>query len=165
MIAAAQWQTLANLKPKDFITPDKLDWSIVSALDHFVTLIRATPKVISDYRVPDPDTPSRHPTGRAVDTVWYNIDPVYVFQQARAFSEFDGVGIYVNESGGVSLHLDTTGERTTWGGIITRTVESGKEIAYTTADAVIELIRKKPVEFGLVGLVLVGLLLYLLFKK
>jgi hypothetical protein len=165
MISAAQWQTLANLKPKDFLNPDKVDWSIVSALDRFVGFIRATPKIISDYRALDPDAPSRHPTGKAVDTVWYNIDPIYVFQQARAFSDFDGVGLYVNESGGVSLHLDTTGERTTWGGIITRTVEAGKEIAYTTADAIINLIRKKPVESGVIGLVLVGLLLYLLFKK
>lgn len=170
LVTSQQWQSLLHLKSADFKNPDKVDWSIVSALDHFATGLGAKPIIISDYRPLDQNRPSRHSTGKAVDTVWVGVAPDKLYNAARAFPEFDGVGIYVNELGGVSLHVDTTGVATTWGGQITHPVDpdTGKhveQIAYTTAAAVLSLIKKNATVIGGGGLMLLGLVLLLLLLR
>ena len=171
MIAPEQWQSLINLEKSDFHSPDQLDWSIVVALDHFISEVGTRPVIISDYRSPDPNTPSRHVTGKAIDTSWPGADSIAVYNQARAFTEFAGVGLYVNEVGTVSIHVDTTEKANSWGGVITHVLDETtgqqvKKIVYTTVQAVVDLIKKKAPEAGTVlSLLVVALGLWLLLKK
>lgn len=172
MIAPEQWRSLINLKKTDFHNPDYMDWSIVSALDRFIGSVGTRPVIISDYRAPDPNVTSRHVTGKAIDTYWPGADGLTIYQAARAFPDFAGVGLYVNEVGAVSIHVDTTANANSWGGIISHpldemTGQHVKRIDYTTVQAVIDWIKKKAPEAatGLSILIVAGVLLWLMFKK
>jgi hypothetical protein len=94
-----------------------------------------------------------------------------LYRQARAFALFDGVGVYVNEVGGVSLHVDTTGQRTSWGGFISHPYDAavGRHVAvvrYTTAAEILEWIKKKlPAGDVGVGVFALIVLVYLYLVK
>lgn len=100
----SDWTGLLYLKPSDFKNPDMMDVSIVRALDRFIGMVGSKPTVISDYR---PGDPRQHGKGRAVDVVFYGLDPAYVIATAQASKLFKGIGLYQNEVGAESYHFDT----------------------------------------------------------
>lgn len=146
MITAQQWQSLVNLKKSDFDYPDNLAWEVVRRLDALISDLHTRPQILSDYRPPN-GVASQHPNGWAIDTAW-SIAPEVVYQAADRMFPDGGVGVYVNEVGGVSFHFDTRGKRARWGGIITRpvdpdTLQHVKKIEYVGLDRVLELVKKK----------------------
>lgn len=150
MIQSDQWNSLLHLKRSDFKYPDQLDWSIVRALDVFISIAKSKPQILSDYR---PGDPRQHGKGRAIDTAWPGADPLEINRRAMGSNLFSGVGIYVNEQGVASHHFDTRTDRTpakpaTWGGVIKHeyneaTNSTDKTIAYASMAGVIDLIKKK----------------------
>jgi len=150
MIQPEQWNSLIHLKRAEFKYPDQMDWSIVRALDVFISIAKSRPVILSDFR---PGDPRQHGKGRAIDTTWPGADPLEINRRAMGANLFSGVGIYVNEQGTASHHFDTRTDRTpakpaTWGGVIEHeyneaTKSTDKTIAYTSMIGVIDLIKKK----------------------
>jgi len=167
----SDWGTLLYLKASDFRHPDKLDISIVRALDRFIAIVGARPQIISDYRDGDP---RQHGKGRAIDTTWPGMDGQLINQKAIASGLFSGIGVYVNETGEVSHHFDTRTDRTTsapatWGGVITHpydpsSQEHVKRIEYVSMATVLDIIKKKGLTL-ITFLILSGLTLWLLSKR
>lgn len=167
---SSQWQTIKNFTPGDFNHPDKIELSIVSALDKFTTLIGVKPDVLSDVRDLDPARPgSQHPKGTAVDVYFPGLDSMRVLDDAEQSGLFDGIGLYVNERGVISFHFDTRGERARWGALITPgTSQSGAPVRnyeYTTLDRVIEFVKKKPEVIAGAGIAVLLFLALLLIPK
>jgi hypothetical protein len=135
---------LRFFKPTDFRFPDKLEHDTVLSLDYFSQIIGTKAVVISDWRSYDEANPnSQHPLGKAVDVVFpEQTDSEYVYNEALASGLFGGVGIYVNEYGAVSFHLDVRSELATWGGVYSQ-VGMERAVRYTTADAVLALLPEK----------------------
>jgi hypothetical protein len=167
-LTAAQWNSLVYLRPSDFKKPEGLQFSIVSALDRFIGKIGSRPVILSDYR---PDDPRTHGQGIAIDTTWPGASPVTVYGKALSFSDFGGVGIYVNELGVASFHFDTrqdtirTDEPDRWGGIITHpldatTGEHVRRTEYVAANIVLDILKKKGF-LPIIGLIVLGLAIYL----
>jgi hypothetical protein len=165
-----QWKSLLHLKPSDFKRPEQLQFSIVQALDRFISIIGSKPVIVSDYR---PGDPRQHGLGLAIDTTWPGQDPVIVNSKALESRLFSGIGIYWNDVNVASHHFDTRTNRTTtnparWGAYITHPYDqaSGGHVAkyeYTTMETILEMVKKKgvPIALSLIGF---GLLLYLLTK-
>lgn len=172
MLTATQWQALIFLRPSDFKNPDGLDYSIVSALDRFTGRIGARPLVLSDYRAGDP---GQHGQGRAIDVVWPELDPLEIHQAAMTSGLFTGIGLYVNEAGAVSFHLDTRtdtlrdGAPDRWGGVITHplnalTGEHERRTEYVAADIVIDILKKKGAG-SIIFLIVFGWMLWTLIRR
>ena len=173
MITSAQWQSLLHLRRTDFKYPDMMSWSIVRNLDQFIGQVKSKPVILSDYR---PGDPRQHGHGNAIDTTWPGVNPLYVNRLALGSRLFTGIGIYINEAGGVSHHFDMRTDRVVdnpakWGGIITHPYDEKKkaptkQIEYVSLQAVIDLVKKKSVVImsaGLMALIAFGL--YLLKRK
>ena len=173
MITAAQWKSLLWLKPTDFRHPDKLQWSIVRALDAFIFQVGSKPKVISDWRPFDSaaKTTQQHPKGYAIDTDWGFEDPVIIWEKMRSSRLFSGMGVYRNQLGVVTFHTDTRVERTVqdpalWGVFITYPYNPAtgtvvRHDQFVAADAVIDVLKKK----GTIVALMVGTLLFVILKK
>lgn len=169
MITAEQWASLIHLKRSDFKYPDKMEWSIVRALDIFISSAKTRPQIIDDYR---PGDPRQHGLGRAIDTVWPGADALDINRRALRANLFSGIGLYVNEAGAASHHFDTRTNRTTaqpatWGGIIEHPFDEAsgkslKQITYTTLQAVVDLVKKSAGTFG--SLALMALVAYFLYR-
>lgn len=169
-IAPEQWNRLLHLKPVDFKYPDRLDYSIVFALDRFTALIGSKPVIMSDFR---PGDPRQHGIGRAIDTTWPGVDPVFINQKALESQLFSGVGLYWNDVQVASHHFDTRTNRTItaparWGAYISHPYDqaTGHNVAkyeYTTMDSILDMIKKKGVIAGSF-LIVFGLFLYLALK-
>ncbi len=176
MIDASQWQSLRYYRPGDFRYPDKLHFSVVHALDILTRRLGLKAHILSDWRPVSAERPgSQHPLGRAVDTVWVGLDPLKVLTEIRHSELFSGFGLYRNEKGFHSFHLDTRTDRTpqspaTWGALIYRqpdpvTGAPVRTTEYTSLDRVVRFISTKA-KTGLgVGLiVLAALVLWKLTK-
>jgi hypothetical protein len=143
----SDWDFIKNYSPSDFNYPEKLQFSVVSALDRLTDLVGKKAIILDDYRPQDVDNPtSQHLLGKAIDTTWPNVQPEAVWLMATESGLFGGVGIYVNEKDAVSFHFDTRdkkpdGSLYTWGGIITRP-SGNKKIDYTAADVVLDMLPK-----------------------
>ncbi len=150
MISTAQWASLLTLQRSQFRYPDKMQWSVVSALDQLANRIGSRPQVLDDYR---PGDPKQHGKGLATDTYWPGVDPLNVWEHIKTSRLFSGFGIYVNEKGAVSFHTDKRIERTvtnpaTWGDFIAHIYdaedgEHKRQDNYTTAQAVLDFLKKK----------------------
>lgn len=167
MIQSEQWQSLLHLQPSDFSYPDKLDWSMVSALDQFISLVGSRPQILDDWRSSDPQNPkSQHLVGKAVDTTWPGKDSIAVLNLALESRLWTGVGMYVNEMSAVSFHFDTRDGLATWGGVITHPYDSSqgkpvKRIEYTALATVVNIVKKNILPLTTV-LILCGLGLWIL---
>jgi hypothetical protein len=169
MITGDQWNSLIHLKRADFHYPDKLEWSIVRALDIFISQVKSRPIILDDYR---PGDPRQHGKGRAVDTTWPGADAVDINRRAIASRLFSGIGIYVNPAGAGSHHFDTRTDHTpaqpaTWGGIIEHpfdeaTNKNQKQIEYTTMQRVVDLLKKSAGPIA--NLALMVLFVYFLYR-
>jgi len=162
------WQLIKNFEPTEFDNPEKMELSIVGALDRLVSILNIKPVILSDYRPFNPDKPnSQHAYGKAIDVTWPDADSVSIYDKAVNSGLFGGVGVYVNEKGYVSFHLDSRpkkadGSIATWGGVITR--PSGqKKIEYTGASVVLNMIPKIALSLPIV--VLIGWLVWSFIKK
>lgn len=170
MIAREQWKSLLHLTPDYFRYPDQMVFDVVYGLDLAISSVGAKPINLSDYR---PGDPRQHGLGRAVDVCWPDSDPLSVWQKLLALKVFSGLGIYLNDQGVVSFHVDTRLDRipdnpALWGDFITYpynpdTKTHVRADQYTTADAVIEVLKKKSVT--LIGvLVICGFVLYRMLR-
>lgn len=155
------WKNLKNYSRSDFAYPDKLQDSIVSALDLFTSQTGLKAVILDDYRPYDPSNPnSRHGFGDALDLFFAGKDPLAVLAAAENSGRFDGIGIYLNEKGAASFHFDKRGSKARWGSFVTSERSStGEEIRknnYTTLEAVVakigeltgralETVKKNPV--------------------
>ncbi len=144
------WNTLRNLREDQFKIPSFMDETILMALDSFISIVGENPKILSDFRN---DDPRQHGLGLAVDTVFVQSDPLFIWENALASGLFSGIGIYLNEKNIVSFHFDTRVDRTpadpaTWGDFISYPIDPDTNMPfrkdnYTEALAVIDEIKKK----------------------
>lgn len=169
MISNDQWTKLSYLAPSDFKRPDKLDWSVVWALDRLAVMLGQKPQVLDDWRAPGTSqvSDSQHLTGRAVDFTFPALDSIAVLDAIQRSRLFTGYGIYQNERGYVSYHVDTRVNRSvdspaTWGGIIS-VVNGAKQIAYVALSTVVDLVKKKSAL--LLVLAVAGLLVWRLSRS
>jgi hypothetical protein len=172
-MAAVDWKTLLYLKPADFHFPDRLQSSVVVALDRFIGQIGSRPVILSDYRPDDYHPAGQHGQGLAIDTTWPGHEPLDIWSKAVSCRLFSGLGIYVNEVGAVSFHFDNRLDRLVndpalWGAVITHPLDrySGQHLQlneYTTADVIVDIIKKKGVV--LITFLIGFLLLYYLTKR
>jgi len=175
MIDASQWQSLRYYRPGDFSHPDKLDFSVVNALDIITSILGLKAHILSDWRPFSPERPgSQHPLGRAIDPTWPGLDPLTVLHHIKASRLFTGFGLYRNEQGAHSFHLDTRTDRdpmspATWGAFIYRQPdpEGGGPIRTTEYTSLDHLVRFISTKTGLgVGLMVVaGLILWGLLRS
>lgn len=148
MITPTEWASLAHLRPGDFRFPDKLEWSVVSALDRLIGQVGARPVILSDWRPFDENNPnSQHFYGRAIDTTWPGVDPLRISELTESLQPSGGFGAYVNEAGVGSFHHDSRPNRARWGGIITHPIspELGsrvKRIEYTGLGVVLGMLGR-----------------------
>lgn len=169
MISNDQWKQLSYLAPSDFSRPDKLDWSVVWGLDRLAVMLGQKPTVLDDWRAPGSSVvqDSQHLIGRAIDFTYPALDSISVLDAIQRSKLFSGYGIYQNERGYVSYHVDTRTTRSvdapaTWGGIIS-VVNGAKQIAYVAMSTVVDLVKKKSVL--LLVLLAGGLLVWLLSRS
>jgi len=167
---ASEWLQLTHFSPANVPDPDKIQFSILKALDDFVTKIGSRPVFLDVWRSPASDKPKWHSQGIAVDVTFPERDPLEILRLAESSGLFDGIGIYRNEAGAVSFHFDKRGYRARWGAEITHAVnpDTGKVVqnnAYTTLDRIVDLISKKKVVLTSGGLVLILIGLLFLLKK
>ena len=172
MIDSTQWGLIRYYRPGDFRYPDKLHFSVVHSLDLLTARLGLKAHILSDWRPVAPERPgSQHPLGRAVDTVWPGLEALDVLKIIRDSRLFTGFGLYRNEKGAVSFHLDTRTNRdpqspATWGAMIYRqpdpvTGATVRTTEYTSLDHIVQFITTKAKGTLTVGLfVLAGLVLW-----
>lgn len=170
MISAQDWLTIKNFSPATIPDSEKMDISIVKALDAFTSAYGVAPVFIDTWRPFVAGNPVWHNQGIAVDVAYPGRDPLDVLQAAESSGLFDGIGIYRNELGAVSFHFDKRGYRARWGAEITHKVDpaTGKTVqnnAYTTLESIVALLGKKKVLLTGGGLVAILVLFLLLLKK
>lgn len=170
MISAQEWLSLENFTPADIPDSDKMQFSIIKALDLFTNRVGLKPVFHDTWRPAQAGAPVWHNSGIAVDVSYPGRDPLAILQEAESSNLFDGVGIYRNEAGGVSFHFDKRGYKARWGAEITRVVDpdTGKTVqknAYTTLENIVALLTKKKVILTGGGLVVILVGLLLLLKK
>jgi len=90
MITSDQLKSFLHVQPSDFECPDRLDYSIVNAYDHFINQVGSKPIYLSGYR---PGDPRQHGLGLAIDPTWPGRDPVEIWNLARQSHLFNGLGV------------------------------------------------------------------------
>jgi hypothetical protein len=171
MVTKQQWDSLVVVKKTDFRYPESMAWPIVQNIDRLAQRLESKPMIISDYR---PNDLKQHGIGTAVDTVWPGLDPLTVWNEARAMKLFTGLGVYLNQLNAVSFHFDNRLDRTVnnpalWGDFISTVYDPdlGQHVRkdeYTGVDVVIDMIKKKLPGTAL-GLILFALGIWILVKK
>lgn len=143
----ADWSTMMYLAPGDFTRPDDLDPSVVWGLDRLASRFGVKPIVLDDVS-PRPNNPgSQHPKGTAIDFTFPTIDSVQVMNAIEDMKFFTGYGMYVNEKGAVSFHVDRRSDRTpdnpaTWGAWKDR--DRGiHHWQYTGLQTIVDQVKKK----------------------
>lgn len=173
-MSSQPWASLLHLQPADFRFPDKVNSDLLRAVDRLFTVVGQRGRVLSDWRSFDRQNPNTQHhisdfESRAVDLEFPGADALAVWSALRAARLFTGVGVYINELGATSFHVDNRLSRSvdnpaTWGGVITRPYDAAsdahvKRIEYVAAGVVLDMIKKKVVLAGS-GLLLTGLLLF-----
>lgn len=176
MIKSFQWSLLRYYRPGDFRHPDNLDFSVVNALDILTANLGVKAQILSDWRQFSPERPgSQHPLGRAIDVTWPGLDTLKTLQAIKSSRLFTGFGLYRNEKGAHSFHLDTRTDRdpmapATWGALIYRQPdpETGLPVRateYTSLDHIVRFIStsaKTGLRISMLGLAV--LILWKLMK-
>lgn len=163
-IIATEWRALSWYKPADFKHPEKLDFGVVSGLDILATLLHVRAIILSDYRI---DSDSQHGLGRAIDFTYPTVPPMTVLDTIRDMKHFSGYGMYVNERGVVSFHVDSRTDRSpespaTWGAERDRGTDQ-KVWAYTSLRSIIAKYFPAALP-ALVWLVIMGVGIYYFAK-
>lgn len=154
MISSSQWSSLLHYRRSDFSNPDNLDFSVVQGADRLTSILGVKGRVLSDWRPFSPSNPnSQHALGKAIDLEFPGLEPLDTLAKIESSKLFSGFGMYINEVGAVSYHVDTRTNRTvdapaTWGGIITRPMDDTtgqhvKRIAYVALSKVADMVKKK----------------------
>lgn len=160
-----EFKALKVLKKSDFNYPENMQYSIVSGVDYLLESTGWPYETLSDYRPYDAQNPnSQHYYGKAIDITFPGVDPMAAYNTIKKSDLFDGIGVYVNEAGFVSYHLDTRGFPANWGGLITRPVDPDtgravKRIDYVSAETVLNVIKKKGASILVLMAVIIGLIL------
>jgi len=168
MITESQWASCKRLRKEQFQYPDKMQWSIVQALDTFADSINKTPQILSDYRTPTANVAtggsgsSQHMQGVAADHYWQGVEPVWLWDKLIQSRLFSGIGIYRNDKGAVSFHTDVRPTRSpenpaTWGQLI----HGSTREPYVAAASILSLL-KKPTSIAII--LLVAVIGYALWK-
>lgn len=177
MIDSSQWRLLRYYQPRDFRYPDKLTFSVVHALDLLTARVGLKGHVLSDWRpVSSERSKSQHPLGRAIDVTWPGLDPLTILELIRTSGLFSGFGLYRNEKGAHSFHLDTRTSRdpktpATWGALIYRQpdLKTGvptRVTEYTSLDRIVRFVSTKAkIGLGIGALVAVGFILWRLLRS
>lgn len=149
-----------------FEYPDQVHFSILTALDTFIDryLNGQSIHILSDYR---PGDPRQHGVGRAIDFEVAGAIPTTVWSLLQGSKLFSGLGLYLNDRGAVSFHVDTRTTRTVdnpalWGDYIEHT-DAGRVDSYTTVDAVLDMLKKNAGP-GLLILLVGGYILWEIFR-
>lgn len=167
MLTVSEWESMLHLFPTDFEHPEHMQFAIVKALDDFIGIIKSKPTILSDYREPKPyEDESQHHYGLAVDLTWPHLDPVEVWNTARAARLFTGLGIYKNEQDAVSFHFDRRRDRTVddpalWSGDIIHPYDPDlgahiKVITYHGVPFVLDYLKKKRRAISVLAVTLVS---------
>ena len=161
-----RWSEIVNYGPGNFQYPDRLDHSVVKGLDTLATSLSIHPIVISDFRFPGPGSTSQHGFGRALDFWVPTLDSFVVLDAIQKSKLFSGYGMYTNEKGIESFHVDTRTTRTvsnpaTWGAWKDpdKGVDSWQYVGLS------EIVAKISKGAGLLVLLLVGIAFYVLTSK
>ncbi len=169
-IIRTDWTVLSWYKPGDFKHPEKLDFELVSGLENLAYVLDSKAIILSDFRIgalaPSGEA-SLHSLGRAIDFTYPGVDPMKVLDTIRNMNHFSGYGMYVNERGIVSFHVDTRTDRTpespaTWGASRDRGTDQ-KRWAYTSLRSIIAKYFPAALP-ALVWLVIMGAGIYYLAK-
>lgn len=174
MASESTWQSLRYLNRELFTHPEMLRDSILVALDAFLAARAGAPawlrfQILSDGR-PNERRSSQHYQGRAVDLVWPQLAPLTVWNELQGAQLFSGLGVYLNELGAVSFHVDTRPERTVsnpalWGALIAPGTNGARDYSYTDSLTVVNEILKKKSALLLPALALGGLALWLVLRR
>lgn len=162
-----RWDLLRYYSAADFNHPEKLDHKVVNGLDLLADRLHVKPVPIDDFRVSSKNPTSQHLLGRAIDFVVPGVDSLTVFREIRALKRFSGYGIYTNEKGAQSFHVDVRVDRTpedpaVWGAWKDR--KAGiTSWQYTSAGFIIDLLKKTP--GTLLAVLVAGFAAWYLFSK
>ncbi len=159
------WSTIQFYRPADFKHPEKLDDSVVRGLDRLAIALNRKARVLSDWRLRSQFSDSQHPIGRAIDFTYPDVDSTIVLNTIRDLGVFSGYGIYMNQAGAVSFHVDTRTDRSpqapaTWGA---RKGFAADEWAYTSLRSIVDVL--KPHALPLIWVGILGVIIYFLARK
>lgn len=118
-IMHVDWSMMDHYQPSDFNHPEKLDQGVVYGLDRLANVLGKA-LVLSDWRIDSGILRSQHHDGRAIDFTYPGQPPMTVLMAIQGLRWFSGYGMYVNQAGVFSFHVDTRTDRTpqnpaTWG--------------------------------------------------
>lgn len=166
-IIATDWSRVRNYRPGDFNHPEKLDFHVVLGVDRLTSILGVKFIILDDYRIFSKNKDSQHLLGRAIDLTCPTVDSMTVMDTIRNMKWFSGYGMYVNERGVVSFHVDSRTDRSpespaTWGAEKDRGTDQ-KGWAYTSLRSIIA--KHFPAALpALVWLVIMGAGIYYLAK-
>lgn len=165
-IQPVDWSQIKNYSPSQFKYPYLLEDSVVSGLDALADKLPRSPIVIDDFRLQSDNPKSQHKLGRAIDFIVPGVDWSDVLAAIKDTAAFSGYGIYTNEKGALSYHVDTRTDRSpenpaTWGAWKDRTanVFSWQYVGLS------DIIGKLPGDRAIATLVIAGLLIWWLLSK
>jgi hypothetical protein len=166
-IIPTNWKVLSWYKPEDFTHPEKLDFGVLSGLNRLATLLGVKAIILDDFRVISKNPDSQHLLGRAIDFAYPTVPPMRVMDTIRDMKHFSGYGMYVNERGVVSFHVDSRTDRSpespaTWGAERDRGTDQ-KVWAYTSLRSIIAKYFPAALP-ALVWLVIMGVGIYYFAK-
>jgi len=107
-----RWSLIRGYGPDDFSHPEKLEHSVVQALDLVTDKLGQKVVVLSDFRLQSENADSQHLLGRAIDFTLPGVDPYVILQAIQDAGVVTGYGAYRNEKGAWSFHIDTRTDRT-----------------------------------------------------
>jgi len=159
------WSKIELYGPSDFHYPDKLDHSVVYALDRLGLALNRKAVILDDFRFVSKNRTSQHLVGRAIDFTYPDLDSMKVLNTIHYVGLFTGYGMYVNAAGVVSFHGDTRTDRSpsdpaTWG------AQKGvgeTEWVYTTLRSIVDFVGPAALPLGWIVAMLVGI--YFLARK
>lgn len=169
-IDPVDWSVIRFYKREEFASPDKLDHTIVSALDSFVDVLGVKPVVIDDWRErKNEEDKSQHANGLALDFIVTGLDSLVVLDKIKESRLFTGFGLYTNENNIQSFHVDRRTDRTcddpaTWGGWKDRDkgIESWQ---YVGLQDLIEVVKKNKGGSLLLAAAVTGLALWWMLSE
>lgn len=141
-IIATDWSLVRNYRPGDFKHPEKLDFHVIQGVDRLTSILGVKLIILDDFRTFSKIADSQHLFGRAIDFTCPTVDSMTVLDTIGNMKWFSGYGMYVNERGVVSFHVDTRTDRSpdnpaTWGASKDRGI-GPVEWTYTSLRSIID---------------------------
>ena len=159
---SVDWSQIEFYGPSDFHYPDKLDHSVVYGLDRLAFVLGKKATILDDFRFVSKNRASQHLVGRAIDFTYPGLDSMKVLNAIRNHKLFSGIGMYVNQKGVVSFHVDTRTDRdpetpAIWGA---QKGPNETEWVYTTLRSIIDIVEPAALPLSVIVVMLVGIYLY-----